>query len=130
MQVMAFSNGEVDLVQVAERASALFVERAKEAGRRNLLPGDSVYGPGDVLNTFKAAEEVAGNGRVRDAIFARLQEMMDDVQAKQAACRDLLEAGDTSDAAFTDKAEAQAVLDGAREIARLVLGEEVKDAAV
>lgn len=120
-----YNNGNIDLMIIAQRASALFVAQAQEAGRECLIPSAPVYSPGDVDNILKATEEVAGNGRGKASILARLQEMRADVEAKQVICRGLLGEGDVSDAAFADKDDAQAMFDGACEIACLVLGEEV-----
>lgn len=113
---------EIDLPKVAARASEIFCDRAREAGRENLIPDDEVYGPDDV-DYILAAWRADGAGV---AIHARLEEMMADVQEKRAVRQALMTYGFDIDNACADEEVAQATLDGACVIARLVLGEEVE----
>ncbi len=52
---------QVDPQEIAERASAIYVEKARARGRQNLIPkdGGDVYGPEDVENILEALWAVA-----------------------------------------------------------------------
>lgn len=119
--VMVFP--DVDLAKVAQVASAFFVAQAEEAGRANLIPGNSVYSPADVAHILKAAEEVAGDGEAGAESTEPLKSMRAEVEeARQEYQRVLREDGPgwNFDCACRRHSELKAKLEGVQ----VVLGEE------